>query len=51
MNGREIWRTLRYNLLLDVDLELLLFAMPRRTHGMIMCPDALQRVRRIVDVT
>jgi len=50
-NGSVIWRMVHYNLLFVEDLEYLLSAMPNRTHGMIMCRDVPQRVRRIVDVS
>jgi len=49
VNGSVIWRTVHHDLLFVEDLEYLLSAMPNRTHGMIMCRDAPQRVRRIVD--
>jgi hypothetical protein len=50
-NGSVIWRTVHHDLLFVEDLEYLSSAMPNRTHGMIMCRDAPQRVRRIVDVS
>ena len=50
-NGSVIGRTVHHDLLLVEDLEYLPSAMPNRTHGMIMCRDAPQRVRRIVDVS
>jgi hypothetical protein len=50
-NGSVIWQTVHHDLLLVEDLEYLSSAMPNRTHGMIMCQDAPQRVRRIVDVS
>jgi len=43
-NGSVIWRTVHHDLLFVEDLEYLLSAMPNRTHGMIMCRDAPQRV-------
>jgi len=49
-NGSVIWRTLLHDLLFIEDLQYLLSVMPNRTHGMIMCRDAPQRVRCIVDV-
>jgi len=45
------WRTVHHNLLLVQDLEYLSSAMTNRTNGMIMCRDAPQRVRGIVDVS
>jgi len=50
-NGSVIWRTVHHDLLFVEDLEYLLSAMPNRTHGMIMCRDAPQRVWRMVDVS
>jgi hypothetical protein len=49
-NGSVIWRTVHHDLLFVEDLEYLASAMPNRTHGMIMCRDAPQRVQCIVDV-
>jgi len=50
-NGSVICRTVHHDLLFIDNLEYLLSAMPNGTHGMIMCQDAPQRVRRIVDVS
>jgi hypothetical protein len=50
-NGRVIWRRVYYDLLFVEDLKYVSSAIPNRTHGMIMCQDAPQRVRRIVDVS
>jgi hypothetical protein len=50
-NGYVIWPTVRHDLLFVEDLEYLSSAMPNRSHGMIMCRNAPQRVRRIVDVS
>jgi len=50
-NESVIWWTVHHDLLFVEDLEYLSSPMPNRTHGMIMCRDAPQRVRRIVDVS
>jgi len=50
-NGRVIWRKVYHDLLFIEDLEYVSSAMPNRTRGMIMCQDAPQRVRHIVDIS
>jgi len=50
-NGSVIWWMVHHDLFFVEDLEYLSSAMPNRTHGMITCRDALQRVRCIVDVS
>jgi len=50
-NGSVLWWTLHHDWLLGEDLEYLSSAMPNRTHGMIICQDALQIGWCIVDVS
>jgi len=50
-NGSAIWQKVHRDQLFVEDLEYLSSAMPNRTHGMIMCQDALERVWCIVDVS
>ena len=50
-NGSVVWLTVHHDQLFVEDLEYLSSAMPNRTHGMILCQDALQRVQHIVKVS
>lgn len=47
----ELQWSVHYKLLLVEDMQYLITVMPNRTHGMMMCRDAPQRVRLIVDVS
>jgi len=44
-------RSVHHDGLLEEDLECLSSGILNRTHGVIMCRDALQRVQRIIDAS